>query len=540
MLSYSTSETGETSLVAEVSRGSSVEPFRILMREARWSESFLPLSRREVFNWAAGFLRKAMVRALVYVSGVIATRLTRPEGTAWPARFIVLLTVALGWLVLVLPLWAVAIAVYIAMSILLAFSSVLLLIPLLRDAAASVVLSLVEAIGDPAVLVSRPARAGAMRQHVEDSLKSLREEAGSQARITMVAHSQGAAIATEVLFAIGGATNAGGYRELMAQERVELPTPCVHNLITIGAGVNLLGAGYGNGGPLRGSPVAAWHRSQGAERWINLWATWDPISGGAIVDQGESRAAATRDARIGIAAKSAPGMPLIEEHQVRNTASFLTDHQSYVANIPEVIDRIVDAVLARDPESAREENPDQEALRLRWSRLVRIHGFNRIVIAATGLAVAVISVVPGRPFIQGAISFVSDLLGLTELMKNPFFSWLEPWVPVAVVLIVVTVVLLWLSTRLRAAVERRKVWDIEAGWSGALAAMHLPFTGAIGLASAATAAFAVSPLLPEGSTVIATEIPLYIGVGIAVLTAWIGALALALDVPRIRPPEGTT
>lgn len=529
MLDYSVTETGESSLLAEIDRGAPATPFRILMRESRWSESFLPLSRREVFNWAARFLWKAIVRALTYISGIIGTRLTRPTGTARPVRFIVQAIVAVGWLAIVPALWVVAVAVASVLTVLLAFSSVLLVIPPIRDAAASIVLALVEAIGDPAVLVSRPARAGAMRHHVADSLRSLRAEAGDGVPITVIAHSQGAAIATEVLFAVGGETNAAGLtRRALAPRREPEGIP-IDTLITVGAGVSLLGAGYDHGGPLRGRPVESWRRSSMARRWINIWATWDPISAGAIADTDVARTRITRDARIGVLEHPSGDERLIEEHQVRTTVSPLTDHQSYPSNIPEVIDPIIDAVLESTGRSLILRASDAELTRLRWVRLVRTHGLNRLVIGATGTAVAFTSAITSSTFVTRLVNFVStSIVDLRALLDTPLLSWAAPWLSNGIVLIVVTVALLWVSTRLRAAVERRLIWSIPGWKTSLLSALHLPFTIAIGFAAAATAAFAMYPLLRSESMAPT------VAVGLGVLLVWATALALALDVPRVR------
>ncbi len=527
MLDYATSADGEAAMLAEVSRGRGHPPFRILLREARWSESFLPLSRREVFSWATRFLWKALRRTLVYISGVVATRLTQPEGTPRAVRLIVRMLVAVGWIAIIPALWLVSAALAVVLTLALTFSSVLLLVPIIRDAAATTLLALVEAIGDPAVLVSRPARAGAMRHHVADSLRALRADAGPTTPVTVIAHSQGAAIATEVLFAVGGETNAVGLLPMSSSRTSRDPQP-ISTLVTVGAGVSLLGSGYTHGGPLRGRPIEAWRRSRMADRWINIWATWDPISAGAIADDDAARTTATRRARVQATTIRVGSEHGIDERQVRTTANPLTDHQSYPTNVPEVIDPIIDAVLESAGVTVDVDAREHDAT-LRWARLVRLHGLNRIVIAATGLAVAFTSAIASSSFVARIIDVVSTyVIDLRELLSGPLLSWLAPWLSNAVVLVIVTIALLWFSSRLRSAVERRDVWQISARWTRWLAALHLPFTIAIGVASSITAAFAVHPLLTQ-----AAPAPT-LAVGLGVLLVWSASFALAFDVPRVR------
>jgi len=551
ILEHSTSATGEASLLVEIRGELSATSLRLRLQESTWSESFVPLSRKDIFNWAARFMWTALGRALRHFSGMIGTRVANPDHTA----YVLWLGALLAWIAIVPALWGFAFLLAILMSVLLALSSILLVIPPIRDAIASVMLAIVEALGDPAVLVSRPARASAMRGHVAASLKALADDAGPGAPITVVAHSQGAAIVAEMLFAVGGPTNARPIKPesegpvAWAREGVPIDT-----LITVGAGVSLLGKGYSGGGPLLGQPVGAWQRSNMAKRWINIWATWDPVSTGPIVDKVRpKREGKVEKPRIHCTTGAQAGS-CIEEMQVRNAASPFTDHQSYPANTVEVIDPIIDAVLksrsvdpiingvlksasiASDADSTGRENTKRS-----WIRLIRMHGMNRIVIVSTALAVAFTSAVLDVEVIKTAVSIFYSVL--PEFLKN----WLSPvqplaelWIARGLVLLTVVVVLLWVSTRLRAAVERTLVWGLPGWWTNVKSAMHVPFTVLNVLGSAATLSIAFGPITSASVQIADLEVHQGLLVGVGAFTVWAIALCFVLCPPRVQKSASAT
>lgn len=548
VLDHSTSATGEASLLVEINGGLGAAPLRLRLQESTWSESFLPLSRKDIFNWAARFMWTALGRALRHFSGVIGTRVANPEHTA----YVVWLGALLAWIAIVPALWGVAFLLAVVLSVLLALSSFLLVIPPIRDAIASVMLAIVEALGDPAVLVSRPARASAMRGHVAASLKALAADAGPAAPITVVAHSQGAAIVAEMLFAVGGATNARTIKpESRGQVAWDREGVSIDTLITVGAGVSLLGKGYSQGGPLLGQPVGAWQRSEMANRWINIWATWDPVSTGPIVDKVRAKREGEVHEPEALRMTRAQAGACIEEIQVRNTASPFTDHQSYPANTVEVIDPIIDAVLTSrsiDPmidaalratsmacDSGARGREGPEKRKGSWVRLIRMHGMNRIVIVSTALAVAFTSAVLDVGVIKKVVSIFYSVL------PEPLKSWLSPvqplaelWIARGLVLLTVVVVLLWVSTRLRAAAERTLVWGLPGWWIKAKSAMHVPFTVLNVLGSAVTLSIAFAPITNKSVQIAVFEVHQGFLVGAGVFVLWAIAFWFARNPPRVQ------
>jgi len=285
-----------------------------------------------------------------------------------------------------------------------------------------------------------------------------------------------------------------------------------------------------------------------ANRWINIWATWDPVSTGPIVD----RVRAKREGEVHepevLRTTGAQAGACIEEIQVRNTASPFTDHQSYPANTIEVIDPIIDAVLKSmsvDPiinavlESASvasdADSTGREKRERSWVRLIRMHGMNRIVIVSTALAVAFTSTVLNVEVIKTVVSIFYSVL------PEPLKSWLSPvqplaelWIARGLVLLTVVVVLLWVSTRLRAAVERILVWGLPGWWIKAKSAMHVPFTVLNVLGSAVTFSIAFAPITNESVQIAVFEVHQGFLVGAGVFVLWAIAFWFAQNPPRVQ------
>lgn len=351
-------------------------PRRVVITEARWADSFLAMTRREVFRWGAIFVWRALGRMGIHFARTI---LVAPLGAlassirSRPAFAKVLLTL------LLLPTAAIASAtVGIVVLVLLAVGmvatiglplvGVLLLVPGVKAVLQGVVDTLVDFVGDVGVWRERPVRGAAMTQVVYTEIARAAASIVPGGRVVVIAHSQGAAIASRVVFSV-------------------LPTvangPRVDTLITLGAAVSLLGPSrLRRRGPDLLTPVADWINSPTPVRWVNFWAIWDPFSAGPIADTARDRFARWRSAY----ADADEVVPLAagpEERPVHTTAFPFGDHQSYPRNIAQVIDPIA-RELADLP-------PGQPGLRRRWVRSVKSRGVNRL------LAVALAAVVPFTP-----------------------------------------------------------------------------------------------------------------------------------------------
>ena len=404
----------------------------LLIREALWSEAFLPLGRAEVFAWSFRFAGKAIWKATGHFVRMMQSRI---GAWAWPLSGALIALTCVLWLLVMVSLPAL---------------SVLLFVPGAAALARRVVTALTEFIGDPAVLLSRPVRAAAMRQVVADRLRELYRDLAPGAPITVIAHSQGAAIAAEVIF--GDASVQSG--ELAAIETG--PAVQVTTLFTVGSGVNLLGEGYTSReqGPLHRMPVRNWIKKQNPTTWVNIWASWDAVSAGPVGDSDRDRRRRFRALIAGVVAPS-PGP---RERLVRNTANPFADHQSYPQNIIEVIDPIARTCIGM-PIDAPEEVA-QASARRSWVRVVRIHGIARIAI----LALAAMLVWMPAELLKPAQGLVGAALDVD--------SWSDPWRGLAQ--LVANLVLfgasaafgLWCAGRVRAGYMRRLQWDISDGWTG--------------------------------------------------------------------------
>ncbi|MET4705124.1 hypothetical protein [Frigoribacterium sp. UYMn621] len=502
--------------------------------EARWSEAFLPLSRTQIFTWGLGFVFRAVGRLLVYLSTAFWVT---SRGFWGIGRVIAVMAIAaLGLVVGVLTLVAV---------VFLALSGPLLIFPFVGTALKPVVDSLVDFVGDVPAWTQRPTRAAAMRQIVATAVGAARARAGDDGRVMVVAHSEGAAITANLLF--GDAILTPGLR--------------VDTLVTVGSALSLLGRPSftshrlspaelaAHGLSLTLNPVRAWGAMPAASRprWLDFFATWDVIPSGPTSTGGAARRtrwtasyAPAAEAEQGALADSPALGP--EEHPVHNTASALTDHQSYSANIVQVIDplaRIVLGLETRDPATGKRERPlvaagaEQNRLHV---RAVKELGLNRLLVL---LLAALCFFVPTlselfRLTTTGPVSVVTTALKWLLQVKDGegIWGWLFSltWVPYFALVAGAAALLLWANgalwqlfeTRLassrydRPAVPRLRVWGLI---------VRVPL--ALGLAAGATIAARVHPLVLVGSLIAA----------VAVIAApWFGRIPRTLAA-RTQPPD---
>ncbi len=318
---------------------------RIAILEARWSESFVPMTRAQVFRWAVPFMWRAIVRTLalfwstMVVLAVLRLQhhLTVPRDRLLvPARVLYVLVdlvrLVVG-LVAYAIVWAFLVLLGVVLTPLLPLLSPLLLIPWVKDVAQGVIDSLVESIGDVATWKERPVRASAMRLVVRDALARAKELVGD-GDVHLFAHSQGAAVSTFTLF-----------------EELEPKEFNVRRLTTVGAAVVLLGREQWRGRKDAYTPVANWiARNEGAKpgervAWDNHWAIWDPFSAGPIADTRAEARKRWRAAYFPSADTVARGP---EEHAVHNTSQPFLDHGMYFANTVQVVEPTVRHLLGPD------------------------------------------------------------------------------------------------------------------------------------------------------------------------------------------------
>ncbi|GGR13956.1 hypothetical protein ACFOE1_11790 [Agromyces mediolanus] len=304
---------------------------RIAIVEARWSESFVPMSRAQVFRWAVPFMWRALTRmlGLFRQTLVMLPWLTLVEHQRPPHDRLLLgrTLTAIVDVVRVAVLTVVFAAVWLGVVLLgvvltpvLPLLSPLLLIPWFKELAQGVLDALVGSIGDVAAWKERPVRASAMRLVVRDALARARELVGDDGDVHLFAHSQGAAVATFALF-----------------EELDPAAFNVRRLTTVGAAVVLLGRENWRGRSDRYAPVANWIGAS-PERpvaWANHWAVWDPFSAGPIAD---SRRAARERWRAAYFPRPGDAALGPEEHAVHNTSQPFLDHSEYYRNVVQVVD----------------------------------------------------------------------------------------------------------------------------------------------------------------------------------------------------------
>lgn len=368
---------------------------RLTVTEARWADAFLAMDRSEVFDWGIGFAFRAILRLGVYFGRVVTLGARRPRG--W------YLWIVAGplWLALVATLAAIGLLVIVTLPLV----GPLLLIPGLKTWLDPLMRTLVEFIGDAAVWTRRPVRAAAMRAVVRDGIAAARarldlaahRDPDSESLLVVLAHSEGAAIATETLF-----SRVNGERAVMADV-----------LVTVGAGVTLLGvsdwlgriADEDSQDEASDHPrnlVRAWAQKHPSTAWLNMWGIWDPVPSGPI-SNGET-ARRDRWAFANGLTRSAPGAIGPREYPVNNTGFAITDHTTYSGNVVQVIDPVTRVIMGLDEisDGTVSELPSlQEQAAIREEnhvRSVKAAGLQRaavVVLALLALAPPVFSSVYG-------------------------------------------------------------------------------------------------------------------------------------------------
>ncbi|QHC57823.1 hypothetical protein [Rathayibacter sp. VKM Ac-2760] len=308
---------------ATIVDGDRVERSAVFL-EATWSESFVPVSRTETFQWGAKFLWVALWRMFTHnYRTMLWVPLTVPGWFGGAGR---LVRVAVGAAAVVLE--GVVLAVLGAvLTVFLILASPLLLVPAVKAALQPIVDTLVAFIGDVATFRRHPLRSAAMKKVVADRLKLAHLLLGERPdiEIIVIAHSQGTAITLASLYET-------------EHERADWTTPIHVN--TLGTAINLLGRSAYLGRRASGifDPVKRWSALEHGFAWDNFWGIWDPVPSGPMGDSRKKRDARWRSIYSSSSSSLQMSAPGPREHPLQNTASPFTDHITYPKNILQAID----------------------------------------------------------------------------------------------------------------------------------------------------------------------------------------------------------
>ena len=358
---------------------------QILMTESSWASDFAPATAVSTYWWAAVTARLVYRR---YMSLVFWNLYPGERGRKWwlPKRLaqilLYMLALATGFVLMVAAIAGLAVLLILA------------LVPGLHRLLGKLVTLFADFLGDPQVWMRKPLQAAAMRQRVSDTL--LRWNRDDGVPVTVVAHSQGAAICGQLLF----------------QNRYQARAT---NFVSVGSGISLLG--YAQWGGRSNEPVDDWLTNDPRMRWINVWGKFDFVPAGPI---GEKRSDNDRvfkkvlDQDIGDSGGWGP-----EEHPVYNRSALSKDHIVYSKNRIEVIDPLARMILLTvPPEGQVQFTTYPEDGRLRPHRvMVKSLGVTRLLAALSGAlaAPAFLSWLGSHPWTRG-------LLQCTTLPDNK-----DPW-----------------------------------------------------------------------------------------------------------------
>ena len=357
----------------------------VLMTEASWGRDFEPASAASTYSWA---LRTAL---RVYMRSVQLIKWNLHPGQRKD----------IGWLGAWLrQLVLTSLAAFAGFFILLAVLVVLLLIIILAWIpgpgrwVGRLVSLFADFLGDPQVWKRKPLQAAAMRQRVVDTLQ--RWDQGSGTEVTVVAHSQGAAIAGQVLF--------------QNQARVT-------NFVSVGSGLDLLGYAQWGGGTGE-DPVTDWLANPQRPRWINVWGKFDFVPAGPISTHANGPLPVF--GKIYARDTEGDGGPGPEEHPVYNRSALIYDHIVYSRNRVEVLDPLARLVL--DPPPA---DPAGLAFRmLDGDRRLRPH---RVMVKSLGVT-RLLAVITSALSAPAALAWLGSLDGTRNLVQcGPPGAGRDPW-----------------------------------------------------------------------------------------------------------------
>ncbi|MBD1543596.1 hypothetical protein G9E11_15395 [Arthrobacter sp. IA7] len=347
---------------------------RYLLTEASWGSDFTPATATSTYWWALLTAGRVYDRALelLWWNLYAGSRI----GLLWFLKRCTQITVytvaAVGGLMLV----AAALALLLVLVILAQIPGP----P--RIWLGQLVTLFADFLGDPQVWKRKPLQAAAMRQRVSDTL--LRWDHASGVDVTVVAHSQGAAVAGQLLF--------------QNKDRAHAT-----NFVSVGSGLSILG--YAEWGGSTDDPVQDWLDNAPRTRWIDVWGKFDFVPAGPIGTK------ATGDDPVfkKIFDPESPGDPGFgpEEHPVYNRSALIKDHTVYSKNRVEVIDPLARLILLPvPPEGKVQFGPPPDDKRLRPHRvMVKSLGVTRLLAAISGglCAPAVLSWLGSNQWARAAV-----------------------------------------------------------------------------------------------------------------------------------------
>ncbi|MFD4422868.1 hypothetical protein ACFWN7_15385 [Agromyces sp. NPDC058484] len=444
---------------------------KVAILEARWSESFVPMTRAQVFRWAVPFMWRAITRSLGLFLGTMVLlpwmtlvhHLTAPRERLLVKVMPRTINVIIDSIRLVVSTaafivtWVFLVLVGVILTPILPLLSPLLLIPWFKDIAQAVLDGLVESIGDVASWKERPVRASAMRLVVRDALARAKELVGD-GDVHLFAHSQGAAVATFTLF-----------------EELDPAEFHVRRLTTVGAAVVLLGRESWQGRKDAYTPVQTWiDRNRDAApkdrvAWENHWAIWDPFSAGPIADTSAAARKRWRAAYFPSADTVADGP---EEHAVHNTSQPFLDHGMYFANTVQVVEPTARHLLGPDfPNVPRPVDYIRNRLVVIDKKSLGLSTIAAVVIAAitpglpaasvafawliTAVATAIGSVIAFFTAADAETSVTAAVGAVSFLVTDGRLSAIG-WVVASALLLAL---LVWLNQLMQKQTERSIVWD---------------------------------------------------------------------------------
>lgn len=259
------------SFVVTVARRVAVHLFRILRESFSWNPVVLPVPVRDRFPRippgarVLGMDPRGMLKSL---RGMTAVLVAGVMLFVWLARAIGAVVSLVLWLIGGILYVLVLVPVPVLAGIGLILLGLLARLPLIGKRVQPLLVAFTSTLGDAAVWTRSPIRADAMRDTVRAQVRYAQSIAP---RVIVIAHSQGAAVAARALFRDDFAqpSSDGGSR--------------IDALVTIGGANTLLREPTWNGRrPVENDIVRTWAELKVPVRWINIWASMDPVPAGPV------------------------------------------------------------------------------------------------------------------------------------------------------------------------------------------------------------------------------------------------------------------
>lgn len=365
----------------------------LLMTEASWGRDFEPASAASTYSWALRTALRVYKRSLQLL-----------RWNLYPGRR----RASIGWLAArlrqaVLTMLAAFAGLFILLGVLVVLLLIIILawIPGPGRWVGKLVTLFADFLGDPQVWKRKPLQAAAMRQRVVDTLRRWDHDGGTQ--VTVVAHSQGAAITGQVLF--------------QNQARVT-------NFVSVGSGLDLLGYAQWGGGTGE-DPVTDWLANPGRPRWINVWGKFDFVPAGPISTHANGPLPVF--GKIYARDTAGDGGPGPEEHPVYNRSGLIYDHIVYSSNRVEVLDPLARLILDPLPDQPAGPAGRQNGLAFRGldgDRRLRPH---RVMVKSLGVT-RLLSVVTSALSAPAALAWLGSQGWARNLVQcGPSGAGDDPW-----------------------------------------------------------------------------------------------------------------